>query len=504
MEAWSYLPEGILAALTWQNLLFALLGCLIGTALGVLPGIGSTAGIAILMPLTIGLDPATAIIMLAAIFYGCAYGGTITSVLLNIPGESETAITAIDGYQMTRQGRGGIALSIAGIGSFIGGTFATLCLVIAAPVLSRVGLMIGPPESFAIVMVGVALITGLVGKSVVAGLLSACLGFAIGLIGLDPVAGSPRFTFGIVHLLDGIAIVPVLVGLFGLGEMLYNADPTSTRVRAPRMRELVPTRTDVKRSVPAIISGGLIGTLTGLVPGITSTISTVLAYSFQKRSSRFSNELGRGAIEGVAAPETANNAHVNAAFIPLFFLGIPSSASLAVLTGAFIQNGFAPGPRLFIQQPVMVWTIVASMFVGNLLLLILNVPLVGLWTRLLAVPYAILSALIFAFIIVGAFAVSASTFNIYVMILFGVVGWIFRRLEIPLAPLVLTLILGPMLEVAMRQSLQMSQGDFSIFVNRPIALVLLIVAVLVLVLASAGDRLTPRRYRALKQTNAEE
>lgn len=504
MDAWTYLPDGIMAALTWQNLFFALLGCLIGTALGVLPGIGSTAGIAILMPLTIGLEPATAIIMLAAIFYGCAYGGTITSVLLNIPGESETAITAIDGYPMTRQGRGGIALSVAGIGSFIGGTFATLCLVLAAPALSRVGLMIGPPETFAIVLVGVALITGLVGKSVVAGLLSASLGFAVGLIGLDPVSGSPRFTFGNVNLLDGIAIVPVLVGLFGLGELLYNADPSSRTVRSPRLRELIPTRTDVRRATPAVASGALIGTLTGLVPGITSTISTVLSYSFQKRNSKFSSELGKGAVEGVAAPETANNAHVNAAFIPLFFLGIPSSASLAVLTGAFIQNGFAPGPRLFVQQPVMVWTIIASMFVGNLLLLILNVPLVGLWTRLLAVPYAILSALIFAFIIIGAFAVSASTFNIFIMIAFGIVGWLFRRLEIPLAPLVLTLILGPMLEVAMRQSLQMSQGDFTIFLTRPISLVLIIVAALVLAMAGLGDRVNLRGLSRLKRANEEE
>lgn len=504
MDTWSYLLQGFAAALTWQNLLFALLGCVIGTALGLLPGIGSTAGIAILLPLTVGLEPATAIIMLAAIFYGCAYGGTITSVLLNIPGESETAITAIDGYQMTRQGRGGIALSVAGIGSFIGGTFATLCLVIAAPFLAQLGLMIGPPEYFAIVLVGVALVTGLVGKSVVMGLMSACLGFAIGLVGLDPVSGSPRFTFGDAHLLDGISIVPVLVGLFGLGELLFTADPGSGRVRAPKLRELIPTRTDIKRAVPAVASGTLIGTGTGLVPGVTSTISTVLAYSFQKRVSKHRDELGSGAIEGVAAPESANNAHVNSAFVPLLFLGIPSSASLAVLTGAFLQNGLAPGPRLFTEQPVLVWTIIASIFVGNALLLLLNVPLVGVWTRILAVPYPILTALIFAFIIIGSFAVNSSTFDIYVMIIFGVVGWIFRRLEIPLAPLVLTLILGPMLELALRQSLQLSQGEYSIFLNRPITLVLLLVAVLVLVLAAVGDRIAPKKLRRLMTSNADE
>ncbi|MGB3414800.1 MAG: tripartite tricarboxylate transporter permease [Microbacteriaceae bacterium] len=505
MEQFDYLMQGFAVAMTWENLLFALIGCLIGTALGLLPGIGSTAGIAILLPLTISLEPATAIIMLAAIFYGCAYGGTITSVLLNIPGESETAVTVIDGYPMTLQGRGGIALTIAGIGSFIGGTFATLCLVLAAPFLAQLGLMIGPPEYFGLILVGIALLASLVGKSVVTGLISAALGLLIGLVGLDPVMGTPRFTFGSAHLLDGIHMVPVLVGIFGLGELLYVAQGgKSPKVRAPKLREMIPTKTDFKRAAPAVGSGALIGTATGLVPGITSTVSTVLAYTFQKKTSKFKHELGSGAIEGVASPETANNAHVNSAFVPLFFLGIPSSASLAVLAGAFLQNGLVPGPRLFTEQPLLVWSIIASLFIGNALLLILNVPLVGMWTRVLAIPYPVLVSIIFAFIIIGSYAVNTSTFDLFVMIIFGFVGLVFRWLEIPLAPLVLTLILGPLMELSLRQSMQMSGGDLGIFIERPIALTFLCLVVVVLVGSTIGKRKGPRKLKALVASNVEE
>ena len=488
MNTFESLMQGFSLALTPENLLYALIGCLIGTALGILPGIGATAGIAILLPLTIGMEPASAIIMLAAIFYGTAYGGTITSVLLNIPGEGESAITCIDGYQMTRQGRAGIALTTAGIGSFIGGTAATLALVVAAGPLSQLGLMIGPPEFFCLILVGIALLAGLVGRSLVKGLISAVLGLLIAMIGIDPVAGAPRFTFGNEHFLDGISIVPVLVGIFGLGEMLHNAGGTAARPTAPRLRQLVPTRTDIRRAAPAIFRGTAIGSIIGLVPGVTSAISSLLAYSTERKVSRYRHELGTGAIEGVAAPETANNSHSNAAFVPLFTLGIPASPAIAVLAGAFLQNGITPGPRLFVDNSALVWTVIASLFVGNALLLLLNVPLVGLWTRLLAIPYSVLSALIFGFIVIGSYAVNNSIIDVFIMIFFGIVGLIFRRLDIPLAPLVLTLVLGPVMESALRESLQISAGDFSVFTTRPIALIFLILAAVILTGSIFGSK----------------
>lgn len=488
MDTLDFLAQGFAAAMTPENLMYALIGCLIGTLVGVLPGIGATAGIAILLPITFGMAPASAIIMLAAIFYGVSYGGTITSVLLNIPGEGETAITTLDGYQMTKKGRAGAALTVAGIGSFIGGTVATIGLVIAAKPLSQLGLLVGPPEFFALVVVGVALLVGLVGKSVSAGLISAAIGMLIAMVGIDPIQGLPRFTFGSAHLLDGISIIPVLVGVFGLGELLHLAGGSVTRPIAPRLRELLPTRTELRRSLPSVGRGTVIGTIIGLIPGVTSTISSLLAYSTERRFGRFKEELGTGAIEGVAAPETANNAHANSAFVPLFTLGIPASPAIAVLMGAFLQNGLTPGPSLFQTDPILVWTVIASLFIGNAMLVILNVPLVGLWTRVLAIPFPVLSSLIFVFIIIGAFAVNRSVVDLFLMIGFGVVGLIFRRTGLPLAPLVLTLVLGPLLESALRQSLQISNGDFAIFAERPIALVLLIVAVAIVALSAIGGR----------------
>ncbi|WP_028658520.1 tripartite tricarboxylate transporter permease [Nocardioides insulae] len=488
MDTFTALAEGFGAALSPQNLLFALIGCLLGTILGILPGIGSTAGMAILIPLTLAMDPTSAIIMLAAIFYGGAYGGTITSVLLNIPGEGESAITCIDGYQMTLRGRAGVALTTAGVGSFIGGTIATLALVVAAQPLAELGLRIGPPEFFSLVMIGLALLVGLVGRSVLKGLISACLGLLIAMVGIDPVMGLPRFTFGLPHFFDGISYVPVLVGIFGLGEMLATSG-AAPRPKAPTLRELLPNRTDVRRSAPAIGRASGIGTVIGLIPGVSSAISSLLAYSTEKKVSRHRDELGQGAIEGVAAPETANNAHSNAAFIPLFTLGIPASPAIAVLMGAFLQNGLTPGPQLFSSEPELVWTIIASLFVGNLLLLLLNVPLVGLWTRILAIPYSVLRAVIFAFIVIGSYAVSNSVIDIYVMVFFGLVGFVFRQVGLPLAPLVLTLILGPFIEGALRESLQISQGSFAIFIDRPLSLVFLLVAVLILAASLFGSGL---------------
>jgi len=480
MDVLNELMMGFAEAMTWQNLLFAFVGCLLGTVIGVLPGIGPVAGIALLIPLTLNLDPAGSIIMLCAIFYGTTYGGTITSVLLNTPGEAASAITAIDGYQMTKIGRAGVALTIAAVGSFIGGTIATVGLVMAAKPLGSLGLLIGPPEFFALVVVGISLLVALAGRSMVRALISGALGLLISMVGIDPVMGAPRFTFGMERLLDGVSFVAVIVGIFGLSEILsYRPGKNQAVAQAPGMRALLPTRTDWKRSTPAFTRGTGIGFAMGLIPGMTGSVSSLLSYGAEKKFSKHRNELGHGAIEGVAGPETANNAHANGALIPLFTLGIPASPTIAVLMGAFLQQGLTPGPTLFAEHSTLAWTIIASLFIGNVLLLVLNVPLVGLWTSILKVPYPILAGLILMFMVVGAYTINFSVFDVFVMIIFGLVGLGLRRLDIPLAPMVLTLVLGPLMERSLRESLDISHGSFSIFFDRPITMVLLLVALVI-------------------------
>lgn len=465
---------GFAAAMTWQNLLFAFLGCLLGTIIGVLPGIGPVAGVALLIPLTMNLDATGAIIMLCAIFYGTAYGGTITSVLLNTPGEAASAITTIDGYAMTKIGKAGAALTIAAVGSFVGGTIATLGLVAAAKPLGEMGLLVGPPEFFALMVVGISLLVALAGKSMVKALISGALGLLISMVGIDPVAGAPRFTFGSDNLLDGVSFVAVIVGVFGLSEILsYRKDTSASMVQAPGLRSLLPNRTEWRRSAPAMARGTGIGFGLGLIPGMTGSVSSLLAYGAEKKFSKHRSELGKGAIEGVAGPETANNAHANAALIPLFTLGIPASPTIAVLMGAFLQQGLTPGPTLFTEHSEIAWAIIASLFIGNVLLLLLNVPLVGLWTSILRVPASILTALILLFMVIGAYTINFNVFDVFVMIAFGLLGLGLRHLDIPLAPMVLTLVLGPLMERSLRESLEISQGDFGIFVNRPISVVLI-------------------------------
>jgi len=472
---------GFATALSPQNLLFALIGCLLGTLIGVLPGIGPVAGVALLIPLTINLEPAGAIIMLAAIFYGTAYGGTITSVLLNTPGEAASAITTIDGYAMTKQGRAGVALTIAAIGSFVGGVVATIGLVAAARPLGSLGLKIGPPEFFGLMVVGISLLVALAGKSMVRALISGVIGLLIAMVGIDPVAGAPRFTFGSDRLLDGVNFVAVIVGLFGLSEILLTATAGHRHPFTPGMRGLLPTRTDLRRSVPAIARGTGVGFALGLIPGMTGSVSSLLSYGAERKFSRYRDELGSGAVEGVAGPETANNAHANGALIPLFTLGIPASPTIAVLMGAFLQQGLTPGPTLFTEHSDVAWAIIASLFIGNVILLVLNVPLVRLWTAILRIPEKILTALILLFLVIGAYTINYSVFDVFVMILFGVAGLAMRRLDIPLAPLVLTLVLGPLMERSLRESLDISQGSFTIFLTRPLTVGLLAIGALIAV-----------------------
>jgi len=481
VETFQNLMMGFSVALSPENLMFAFVGSLVGTLIGVLPGLGPTAGTAILIPLTYQLPPTGAIIMLAAIYYGSQYGGTITSVLLNVPGEAASTVTCIDGYQMAKKGRAGAALSIAAIGSFVGGTLATIGLVVAAPPLAQFALKFGPAEFFSLMVVGLSLVTGLAGKSMLKGLLMGILGLMLAMVGMDPGEGSPRFIFDRQELLDGIGFVPVIMGLFGMSEILINAETALKPEFETRIISLMPTMKDLRDSTWPILRGTAIGFVLGLIPGLTNSAGSFMSYIAEKKMSKYPEKFGTGVIEGVAGPETANNAHANGALVPLFSLGIPASPTIAVLMGAFMMNGLVPGPLLFREHPDFAWAVIASMYVGNVMLLILNLPLVGLWVRMLKIPYGILFAVILAFMVIGSYSIKNTTFDVVVMAIFGVLGYMLRKLDFPLAPAVLTLILGPLMEKSLRQALELSQGDFSTLVASPISAVLLAIAGFVLI-----------------------
>ena len=494
MDTLTHLASGFAAALSPAYLAYAFAGCVLGTLIGVLPGLGPSAGTAILIPLTFKLDPTGAIIMLAAIYYGAMYGGTITSVLINVPGEAASVVTCFDGHQMAKQGRGGTALGIAAIGSFIGGVVATAALALIAPPLAKLALKFGPPEFFALMLLGLCLVSGLAGRSLAAALLMTVLGLLVSMIGIDPVRGAPRFAFGIADLYDGLGIVPVVMGLFGVSEILITAEQAAREVIRTRLAHLLPSRDEWRRSWGAIWRGTGIGFGLGLIPGIGAIVPTFMAYIAEKRLSKTPERFGHGAIEGVAAPETANNAYANAAMVPFLTLGIPSSPTIAVLMGAFIVNGITPGPFLFQERPDLVWAVIASFFVGNVILLVLNLPLVGLWAKILHVPFKYLAVGVLLFCLLGAYSLQQSVFDVWVMIGAGVVGYGLRRLDLPLAPLILGLILGPAIEKSLRTSLEMSAGDYGIFFTRPLCLGLLLVSAAVL--AAAALKLAPKQLRA--------
>ncbi|MGB9700888.1 MAG: tripartite tricarboxylate transporter permease [Thermodesulfobacteriota bacterium] len=481
MEALQYWIQGFSVATLPINLLYAFIGCVLGTLIGVLPGLGPAAGTAILIPITFNLDPIGAIIMLAAIYYGAMYGGTITSVLVNVPGEAASVITCLDGYQMAKQGRAGPALGIAAIGSFIGGTFATFALMVVSLPLANFALRFGPPEVFALLVVGLSLVTGLSGRSILAALLMTLFGLMLAMIGMDPVRGAPRFTLGIPPLYDGVGFVPVVMGLFGVGEILLSMESPVLEVIKTKISDLFPKKEEWRVSAAAIGRGTLIGFFLGLIPGIGAIIPTFVAYVVEKKVSKHPEKFGTGVIEGVASPETANNSYANGAMVPLLTLGIPGSPTLAVLMGAFIIHGLTPGPFLFKERPDVVWGLIASFYLGNIILLILNLPLVGLWAKILEIRHQYLYPGILLFCILGAYSLNQSIFDVGVMVFFGVLGYIFRKLDWPLAPTILALILGPMMERTLRTSLEMSGGDLSILVTRPISAVLLIIAVIVLI-----------------------
>ncbi|MEJ5358824.1 MAG: tripartite tricarboxylate transporter permease [Desulfobacterales bacterium] len=469
MDAWSWLLNGFAAAISPYNLLFALIGCIAGTLVGVLPGLGPTAAIAMLLPLTTLLDPAPAIIMMAAIYYGAMYGGSTTSILVNIPGEASSVPTAIEGYQLTLQGRGGPALGISAIASFIAGTLGVVGLTFFAPALSRAALAFGPPEYFALTFLGISLVISLSGRSIGKGLLSALLGLLTAMIGLDPLSGVARLTFGSYQLMAGIDFVPIIMGLFAVSEILMNAEAKADLLLQTRKIEWLPTWRDIRETWGATIRSGFLGFFFGLIPGCSPAVTSFMAYDMEKRFSKHPERFGKGAMDAVAAVEGSNNATASGGFVPLFAFGIPSGPALAVLLGGFIMFGLQPGPRLMQEQPQLLWTIIASMYIGNAILLILNLPLVGIWARMALVPFPVLGSMITVFTLIGAYSLRYSFFDLWMALLFGVVGYLMRKLEFPVAPMVLAVVLASMMETSFMQSLTMSRGSLWIFFTRPIS-----------------------------------
>ena len=476
MEILAQLGQGFLAAATPANLLMCLLGVALGQVIGVLPGIGPSAAIALLLPLTYGASPTGAIIMFAGIYYGAQYGGTLTSVLINVPGESSSVMTTLDGYQMALQGRGGVALGIAAIGSFIAGTIGTIGLMLLAPPLAAVALAFGPPEYCALVLLGLTALAA-VGGSVLKGLATGVAGLLLGTIGIDPQVGVPRFDFGQAWLLDGVDFIVLAVALFGVGEVLAScrmgtADPILNVGR------VLPNREEWRQARMAILRGSGIGFLIGVLPAAGATIASFVAYIAEKKLARDPSRLGKGAIEGVAGPESANNAASAGAMVPMFALGVPGSNTTAVMLAALIMFGLRPGPDMFHANATLVWAVIASMFIGNLILLVMNLPLAGLFARLLQVRYCWIYPPILAICLTGVISRANNVEDAWLMLGLGVLGWLMKRYDWPAAPMILGLVLGPLFENALRQSLTLSHGSGAIFVTRPIAAVLLALAII--------------------------
>jgi putative tricarboxylic transport membrane protein len=503
LESLQYLVGGFGLATTIPNLAYCLIGAIVGTLIGVLPGLGPIAGIALLIPATFGLNPTSALIMLAGIYYGAMYGGSTTSILMNVPGETASVITCIDGYQMAQHGRAGPALAICAIGSFIGGTISIFGLTFLAPPLAEAALAFGPAEFFSLMVFGFVVLSNVTGTSLIKALMMAVVGLILGTIGLDPVTGNERFSFGSTYLLGGIEFVAVAIGVFGIGEILVNAaKPVALleqRVLVPRLRELYPSLQDLKRSIGAILRGTGVGFGVGLVPGPAPVIATYASYMVEKRLSKRPEEFGKGAIQGVAGPETANNSATQSAFIPLFVLGIPFGPVTAILLGALLIHGVTPGPLLISEHPQLFWAIVASMYIGNFILLLLNLPFVPLFANILRVPKKILLPLVMFVCITGMFSVNNSLLDIWLMLGFGALGYLMRKWGYEGAPLLLALVLGPKMEVAFRQSLMISHGDFGVFLRQPISLFFLLATLLFLLIPALRTLFRPSRKRGVTE-----
>jgi len=499
MEAWSSLLSGFAAALTPYNLLFALIGSIAGTLVGVLPGLGPTAAIAMLLPLASHLDPAPAIIMMAAIYYGAMYGGSTTSILVNIPGEASSVPTAMEGYQLNLQGRGGPALGISALASFAAGTMGVVGLTFFAPALSRTALAFGPPEYFALTFLGLSLVVSLSGRDLGKGLLSALLGLLTAVVGLDPLTGVARLTFGSMELMAGIDFVPIIMGLFAISEILTNAEKETRCILEAKRIEWLPTWQDIKDTWAATTRSGVIGFLAGLIPGCSPAVTSFMVYDLEKRLSKHPERFGRGAMDAVAAVEGSNNATASGGFVPLFAFGIPSGPALAVLLGGFLMYGLQPGPRLMQEQPALLWTIIASMYIGNVMLLVLNLPLVGLWARMALIPFPILGPMIAVFTLIGAYSLRHSFFDLWISLIFGVVGYLMRKFDFPVAPMVLATVLAKLMETSFMQSLVLSKGSPLIFFTRPIS-----IAFIVLTAVSVVSGILLRRKARSQQVELEE
>ena len=484
-EIFSNLLLGFSVAVTPIHLLYALIGVMLGTLIGVLPGIGPVATIAMLLPITFNLSPVAALIMLAGIYYGAQYGGSTTAILVNLPGESASVVTCLDGYQMARKGRAGPALATAALGSFFAGCVATFLIAIAAPPLAEVALKFGPAEYFSLMVLGLVAATVLAHGSLIKAIAMVVLGLLLGLIGTDVNSGVLRFTFGIPELSDGIGFVVVAMGMFGTAEIIANLEQGEKReVFTAKVGRLMPSKEDFKRMWAPIMRGTLLGSFLGILPGGGALLASFGAYTLEKKVSRYPDQFGKGAIEGVAAPEAANNAGAQTSFIPMLTLGIPGNAVMALMIGALMIQGIAPGPQVMNEKPQLFWGLVASMWVGNAMLVILNLPLIGMWIKLLTVPYRYLYPSILVFMAIGVFSLSNNPFDVLIMALFGVLGYICVKLECEPAPMILGFILGPLMEENLRRAMLLSRGDPMTFFHKPISLGFMIASAVLLVIVA--------------------
>jgi len=481
VDTFHSLLYGFSIGLQPANILLCFSGVLLGTLVGVLPGIGPVGTISILLPISFQMSPVSAIIMLAGIYYGCMYGGSTTSILVNIPGEAASVVTCLDGYEMAKKGRAGPALGIAAFGSFFAGTLGVVGLMLFAAPLAEFGLKFGPPEYSAVIFLGLTLITYLSHGPVIKALMMGAFGLILSCIGLDPIQASPRMIFNSLHLWDGIGLVPLAMGLFGVSEVLINIEKTTTpEILKTKIKNLFPTLSDWMKAKGAVLRGSILGFLLGVLPGGGPVIAAFVSYGLEKRLSKEPHRFGKGAIEGVAGPESANNSACSGGFIPLFTLGIPPNVVLALFFGAMLIHGIRPGPLLLQDHPDIFWGVVSSMYIGNVMLLVLNLPLIPMWVQLLKIPYRILFPLILLFCLIGSYSLKNSAFDMLVMIFFGIIGYLFRKFGYEGAPLILAFVLGPMLELNLRQSLLISKGSLLIFFTRPISAVTLTLSILLL------------------------
>ncbi|WP_376094891.1 tripartite tricarboxylate transporter permease [Roseomonas sp. CCTCC AB2023176] len=481
MDLIANLGHGFGVALSLNNLLFALVGAMIGTAIGVLPGIGPVATISLLLPITFGQPATTAIIMLAGIYYGAQYGGSTTSILLNLPGEVSSVVTTLEGYKMARKGRAGAALTIAAVGSFVAGTFSTLLVAASGPLLTQVALSFGPADYFSLMLLGLIISAVLAQGSVLKAIAMVVLGVALGLVGTDVQTGQQRFTFGVPELSDGLGFVSIAMGIFGIGEIILNLErPEARSVLSGKVGSLFLTREETRRSIAPVIRGTLLGSVLGILPGGGAALAAFGSYMLESKVSKYRHEFGTGAIEGVAGPESANNAAAQTSFIPLLTLGIPANAVMALMVGALIIQGIQPGPRMVEAQPDLFWGLICSMWVGNVMLLVINLPLVGMWVKLLQVPYKYLYPSILVFCAIGVYSLNNSVFDVYQTLFFGILGYVFSKLRMESAPLLIGFVLGPMMEEHLRRAMLLSRGDPSVFIDRPISATLLGIAAVAL------------------------